>query len=357
MKHFHTPSFLLLLLSLIAATTLHSCKKEMIFPISSGRPYEVLVVLDSTLWMGPAGRALFDVLDTDVPGLPQSERSFRISQVEEKHFNNALIIFRNIIRVNIDPTQFTQARMKYARNKYAMEQVVLTINTPSEAELEKFCREYRQQIVDFITKTEMNRLIRELHKEYSKATMDLAQQLFQCQIYAPKELKSWKKGDAFVWTSNNASSGLESIVIYSYPYEGPSTFNKQYMLRKRDSVMRCNLPGEKPGMYMATDTLCTTVKPTVVHDEFAMELRGLWYMENDCMGGPFVSLSRVDTEAGQVVVAEGFVYAPEKMKRGLIRRLEASLHTLRLPHEQEAFYEIEGGVEEERTDSTARRKQ
>ena len=48
-----------------------------------------------------------------------------------------------------------------------------------------------------------------------------------------------------------------------------------------------------------------------------METRGLWKMEHDAMGGPFVSHSRVDTLNNRVVVAEGFVYAPEKMKRGL----------------------------------------
>ena len=65
-----------------------------------------------------------------------------------------------------------------------------------------------------------------------------------------------------------------------------------------------------------------------------METRGLWKMEHDAMGGPFVSHSRVDTLNNRVVVAEGFVYAPEKMKRGLIRRLEAALYTLCLPGEQ-----------------------
>lgn len=336
---------------LLAVGLLSSCKKEMIFPVASGRPYEVMVVMDSVVWNRPAGRALFNVLDTDVPGLPQSERSFRISQVEVKNFNRSLNIFRNIIRVNIDPKQFSQTRMKFTRDKYALEQIVLTINSPSEADFEKFCTEYRQQIVDFITKTEMNRLIKELYHEYSKATYDLAWQIFNSKMYAPKELKSWKKGDKFLWTSNNASSGLMSICMYSYPYEGPETFNKKYVLHKRDSVMKVNLPGEKPNMYMATDTLCTLVKPIVVHKEFAFEARGLWYMENDCMGGPFVSISRVDTEANEVVVVEGFVYAPEKMKRGLIRRLEASLYTLALPHEQEAFFEIEGGVEEEKADT------
>ena len=63
------------------------------------------------------------------------------------------------------------------------------------------------------------------------------------------------------------------------------------------------------------------------------------------MGGPFVSHSRVDTETNSVVVVEGFVYAPEKMKRGLIRRLEGSLYTLQLPQEQYSL--IDTGLEEE----------
>ena len=335
------------LILLAAALSLTACKKENFFPTASGRPYEVLVVMDSTDWKAPHGRALFDVLDTDVPMLPQSERSFRISQTEVKDFDRVLNIFRNIIIVNIDPHQFTRTKMKFTRDKWAMEQIVLTINSPSEEEFRNFCVEHRQDIVDFLTRTEMNRLVKELKQKHSKVTFDLAKQIFDCEIFAPKELQSYKKGKDFVWTSNNTASGLENIVIYSYPYEGPQTFNKEYLCHKRDSVMQVNLPGEKPGMYMQTDTLCTVVRPIVVHNNYAMEMRGLWIMRNDCMGGPYVSHHRVDTENNRVIGVEGFVYAPEKMKRGLIRRLEGSLYTLKLPEEQYVI-EINPGVEEEK---------
>ena len=259
-------------------------------------------------------------------------------------------IFRNIIQVSIDKTQFSRTGMRFMRNKYAMDQIVLTINSPSEEDFQQFCTDHKQEVIDFLTRSEMNRLIKELEKKYSKVTYDLAWQIFACQFHAPKELTSFKKGEQFFWTSNNTASGLENIVMYSYPYEGPETFNKEYMLAKRDSVMKVNLPGERPGMYMKTDTLCSAVKPIVVHNRYAMEARGLWYMENDCMGGPFVSHSRVDTETNRVVVVEGFVYAPEKMKRGLIRRLEGSLYTLQLPEEQ--FTLIDTGLEEEKAQAS-----
>ena len=75
-----------------------------------------------------------------------------------------------------------------------------------------------------------------------------------------------------------------------------------------------------------------------------------WYVENDCMGGPYVSHHRVDTENNRVIVVEGFVYAPEKMKRGMIRRLEGSLYTLMLPEEQ-YLMEITPDIEEEKKDT------
>ena len=77
-------------------------KKGLLMPNASGLPYEMLVVMDDAQWERPVGRALFNVLDTDVPGLPQSERSFRITRVEPSGMNsNMFRIMRNIIKVDI----------------------------------------------------------------------------------------------------------------------------------------------------------------------------------------------------------------------------------------------------------------
>jgi hypothetical protein len=56
-------------------------------------------------------------------------------------------------------------------------------------------------------------------------------------------------------------------------------------------------------------------------------------MVGDMMGGPFVSHARLDEANQRVIVVEGFVYAPEKDKRNIIRQVEASLYTLKLPGE------------------------
>ncbi len=302
-------------------------------PQASGRPYEVLVIMEHDMWLSATGKALFDVLDTDIPGLPQPERSFHISQAAPKDFNRTLHLFRNIIEVNIDHKQFTHTRMKFVRNEYAENQVILKINSPSQEDFATYVSEHSQDIIDFFNNTEVNRLCLELKEEYSRIGMDLTKEIFGCEFSAPKELKSYKKGKDFLWLSNDAASGLCNICIYSYPYEGPEIFNKRYILHKRDSIMQRNLPGREPDMYVQTDTTWTDVKPIVVHHAYAMEARGLWIMRNDAMGGPFVSHSRVDRVNNRVVTVEGFVYAPEKMKRGLMHRMAGALYTLMLPEE------------------------
>ena len=343
-----------LLCLLLVMLTLVGCKKEYYFPIASGRPYEVLVVMDKSDWEASHGRALYDVLDTDVPGLPQSEPSFHISQCSEASFDNTLNLFRNIILVKINKALYTKTKMKYTRNKWAMNQIVLTIQSPTKADFEAYCRQHSADIVDFLTRTEMNRLVADLHEKHSDVVSDLASEMFGCKIYAPTELKSSKRGKDFFWTSNNAASGMVNLCMYSYAYEGPQSFNKEYVLAKRDSVMQVNIPGAQEGMYMKTDTLYSNVKPIWVHNAYAYEARGLWYVEGDGMGGPYVSQSRVDTLNKRVVVVEGFVYAPEKMKRGLMRRMEACLYSMLLP--QEADMELKTNVDEEKSGNEDRKE-
>ena len=43
-----------------------------------------------------------------------------------------------------------------------------------------------------------------------------------------------------------------------------------------------------------------------------------------------ITVARIDSVNNRVIVAETFVYAPSKMKRSILRRLEASLYTLNM---------------------------
>ncbi len=329
MKHFlYLGMFLMLLFS--------SCSgkkggKSVFATTSSGNAYELLVVVDQDLWQRPAGRALNDVLKSDVPGLPQSEASFRVMFTDPAYFDATLKLVRNIVEVKVSD-MYTQPKMTYEYDVYAHPQAVLNIQAPDEKSFEEYVTRHTQTIVNFFTRAEMNRQIRVLETSYNDYVYTQVKKLFGCEVWVPGALASHKVGDHFLWAGTNSATNDQNFVIYSFPYTDPKTFTKEFFLHKRDSVMKVNIPGAREGMYMATDTAFTSVKPIAVQDKYALEARGLWRIKNDFMGGPFVSHMRLDTINQRIVVSEVFVYSPDKMKRNLIRQMEASLYTLRLPY-------------------------
>src|SRR3712207_8115782 len=78
-------------------------------PLASGRPFEILVVVDQDVRERPAGRALHDVFDTDVPGFPQSEPSFRRSEAHTSELQSRqYLVCRPLLENKRVQAQITQ---------------------------------------------------------------------------------------------------------------------------------------------------------------------------------------------------------------------------------------------------------
>ncbi len=338
-----------LLTALIAMVGCKEGGATLLTPASSGRPYEMLVVMDDSLWERPAGRALFDALDTDVPGLPQSERSFRIMQINDKQMNSTFALFRNIIVPKIDRI-YSQVKFKFTRDMKASPQMVMTIQAPNEQAFADYVSKNKQTIVDFFTRAEMNRQVKLLEKDHSYLVEQLVKDSFQCTVHVPAELENYKRGKDFLWATTNRERDDLNFVIYTYPFTDKNTFTLDYFVHKRDSFMKANLPGPLDGSYMSTYTDYLISQDIAVRGKYAQEVKGLWQMEGAVMGGPFVSHVRVDEKNQRVIVSEAFVYSPGRKKRDIMRRMEAALYTLVLPGE-EASATVVGtdveGVEEE----------
>ena len=321
-----------ILFILLTTVLFASCGDTSTFKRTSvGNPYEVLVVCTQEFWDSPAGRALEGVLDTDIPGLPQSERSFRISRTEQ--LSNLTKPFRNIITIDIDKDFYSRTLFKYSEDVFARSQVVMTIQSPSRDEFEKFVKENAQVIVDFFTSVEMNRQIENLKQKHNVQALETVKELFGCELMVPVEMSGEKRGKDFVWLSdfNSVNPEILSFVMYSYPYTSVDNFSLENYIQKRDSIMKQNMPGGKPGQYIQTEKEYVNITETSYRDRYLQIARGLWYMENDMMGGPFVSHSVVDEKNNRVIVVEAFVYAAGQKKGKFIRKLEASLYTLKLP--------------------------
>lgn len=322
-------------LVLVAVTLLMGCKgkKSLFTPAASGRPYELLVVIGDAMWDQPAGRAIFDVLDTDVPGLSQSERSFRFMHCSQKNYDATMRLLRNIIKVNIDDKMYTQAKMSVSHDVYASPQLMLKIQAPNQASFAEYVSKNKKQILDIFNRAEMSRQIAQLKKGHSSMVSSKVDSLFGCDIWLPSEMQSSKVRKDFLWAATNTATGDLNFVMYSYPFVTDSTFTQKYFIEKRDSFMKANIPGASFGSYMKTDSRFVSTHAIDINGEYCQVNRGLWRVNGDQMGGPFVSHTMIDREHARVITSEVFVYSPDRPNRNLIRRIEASLFTLQLPED------------------------
>ena len=168
-----------------------------------------------------------------------------------------------------------------------------------------------------------------LKQSHSSVVLNAVNEMFGFKLYAPASIDAVKKGKDFVWASSDAEDNRLNICVYTLPFNDGTMFGLSQFIEMRDSVMKINIEGERPGQYMTTNAPSVIVDAIEVDGNPVFEARGLWEMEGDMMGGPFVSLAVADTVQKHIVVAEAFVYAPSREKRNLLRQTEAALQTLR----------------------------
>lgn len=317
-----------LLLALLGA-----CHSTPSVITATGMPYEVVVVATPVVWNDTLGTVLKEELRQPIRGLPQPEPTMRITYVEPNDFSGLMTYVRNILIVDVDGGKYTRLSLRTEKNRWAAGQTVVYLTAPNETVLTDYLKLHQEVLTGYFTRVEMARMAQVMQETYSSHVMDKVKSKFNVMLNVPSDIVSDKDTTDFYWASNNANTGRMDVVVYTFPYTDANTFSQEYLKMMRDSILGANIPGAYPNSHMTTVPFGLSYEAKKLQGKYCGVLRGLWKMEGDMMGGPFVSYARLDEANNRIVVAEGFVYAPETDKRNYIRRLEASLHTLRLPGE------------------------
>lgn len=301
---------------------------------ATGWPFEVIVVMDQTYWKGEAGQLLKEQLEEAVPALPQYEPSMRLTYTEPTRFNGLLRYVRNILIVTVDPNKYTRSGFKVEVNQWATGQSVVYLYAPTTAALTEYLLMNEGRLVAHFNTVERNRWITGFGSRNSAWVNKRLQEQFGISLFVPEDMMASKDTTEFLWVSNNAKRARMDVLVYSFPYTTDQAFTQDNLVAMRDSVLMRNVPGSFPNSYMSTEKRGGLLyEPITLRGKYCGVLRGLWRVEGDKMGGPFVSHAFLDEKQRKVIVVEAFVFAPESKKANLIRRLEASLFTLRFVRE------------------------
>lgn len=323
-----TMKHLAIIIGLIGSLALFtSCDGRGGFLSASGATNEVIVLMDDVQWEGEAGRALFNILNSNVPALPQPEPNFRILHLIPENFTSTFKMARNVIVPEISEV-YSYPRLAADIDKYAMGQVIMNIYAPDEASFAEFVTENEETIINYFVQKELERTAQWL-KNDSPNPLARVHQMFGINIHFPRGLTRVTEHENFYWATNDAPRSRRDIAIYQFPYTTETVFERDSLIEIRNRILGEHIKGSFGSeMTTAVNSYPPDYRRIEVDGLFRAELRGLWEMTTDMMGGPFVMQAFVNEESGMVVVVETFVYAPETTKRNLMRNLEATLYTI-----------------------------
>lgn len=320
---------------MVAGVLCLSCSdggRERRKPASKGLPSELLLVVDKDLWHTDLADTLDIITKGDVPGLMQHEDYFRTVRVYAEDYRRNYTTMHSKLYVRRN-TSLKSACIGVSRDVSAVPQIEVTVEGPDVEGLRALLSRSGGYLRDVIGDFQIGMRQNALRHRFSRKVRDDLHEVLGMTMYAPAGIVATKKGLDFLWGGSNLNERDLNVVVYAYPWDGGDVLNVEGFVRKRDSVMMANIPGGGPDQWM--ETVCEAGKPVVtsrirtVDGRPVQEVRGLWQMRNAALGGPFVSIVRVDSAQGRVVAAEGFVYSPGTDKRDLVRQVEAAIRTLK----------------------------
>lgn len=321
-------SFLTVLIFILIWSGCSDTGQQIMHKNITGKAGEMVIVISRKSWDDIPGKLLRQTLAQPQYSLPQDEPLFDLISVPHEAFKEIFQTTRNIIQTRISPI-IENPGVSFTENIWAYPQATVQINARNNEEFEKLFNEHSDRIIGYFLKAERDRMVSNYNNYHDKAVRNILSEKYDIHLNVPPGFQITQENDNFVWIRYETPEIAQAIMLYWFPYTSDSTFTLDYLLHKRDSILRANVPGPTEGSYMCTERRVDPLFQIIRHNKnYAADIRGLWRVQNDFMGGPFVMLAELDAVRQRVVVADGYVYAPSKEKRNFTRQVEAMIYSL-----------------------------
>ena len=316
----------------LAAISVISCseskRREALLPNIIGKAGEVIVVIDKGQWEGVVGTTLRDTLACECPFLPQREPLYTLVNVAPSGFTQMFQLHRNIVIVNIDPS-VTEPGVLYRNDVWARPQCVIRINAADSDTAVQLIKENSSRMVATLEQAERDRVIANTKKYEELSLAPVVTEMIGGSPHFPSGYKLKKKSDDFIWIEYHPQFVTQGVLVFKYPVvEGQQMMGLDSILENSKQMLQDNVPGMFENTYM---TIADVQRPSIEYKKYKgldfAEIKGFWEVQNDFMGGPFVSHAFYSKDGKDVIVLFAFVYAPKYDKRQYLRQVESIIYS------------------------------
>jgi hypothetical protein len=317
----------------LAIFLLGSCSQSpqtSLLPTITGKPGEVVMIVDDNVWKSSVGDSLKAIFTLDYPSLPQEEPIFTATHIPHIAFSNIFKTHRNLLFVNIkQKLPVDSSKILIKQDIWANDQLIIDCQAPNTQTAANLIGKNKEKIISLINIKERHRIQKAYDHNKNKGLAKLIKNKFHINITIPVSYNLNKDTTNFIWISRETVNISQGIFIYSYPYNDTSNFSLQHIIEQRNNFLKRYIPGAVPNSWMTTEErLGLQIVRFRQAEKYYSEIRGLWRVENDFMGGPFISLTTTSTDGKQLITVEGYVYAPKHRKREYLRQMEAIVYSI-----------------------------
>lgn len=318
----------------LATLALFACKqnsKTRFLPSISGKAGEVIVVIQKADWDNALGKCVREVLAADCPYLPVREPLYSVVNVAPSAFNSLFNVHRNIVLLEVG-SKIDTVGIEYLKDAWASPQCLIKICAPDTTKACELIRQNGDKMIDVLEQAERERVIQGSIRYENKDLTSKVKECFGGSVHIPNSYRLVTSKNDFMWLqSNGQGDAFQALVFYKYPAQsGVNELELERVLAKRDEFMKSYVSGPVPGSYGKTAS-AESFPPYLEYLKYKgrdfAQIRGMWELEGDYMGGPFVAEAFYSQDGKEVIVTEGCIYLPAKDKRLNLRQVESLLYS------------------------------
>ncbi len=298
---------------------LYSCEKDNYVAPSTGAPYELVLFANGDIQKTSAMDTLRAALQKEVMWINRSEPLFDFIVMPRSSMRTLAMRHRNVMILTLDST-LKHNVMAADTNVYSRGQIMVQLSSPSVDSMTNYIWQHRNVLSGVFHKYERDRFIKRVNM-YNEAGLEKAiEKKFGFSMKIPRGYRVDAEDKDFMWLGFQTKLGSINIVIYKFTT--PPT-GENWLLDERNIALK-SVPGPSEGSYVATEMeLRPETTLQTINEVNWYQTRGLWKVENDFMGGPFINYV-TKVEDGYIGI-DMFVQAPDtnEKQRNYIRQLES----------------------------------
>ena len=322
---------LLLLSGLFGAV---SCKYDVpTLPGSGGKTCEIIIVTPERHWTGLVGDSIRSWFERIQPALNQPEPLFDLVNIEPKRFNESNMFqrHRNVFIVEFDTA--AEPKLELLQDAWAFPQAVAKFSVPDTEAFGRLFSENKENLLSLFYMKEYQRIQKAFKSTEAVDVTERLRRQFGIMMVFPDGFDFAAAGKDFGWIRKESKDYGQGIIFSIHPYTSVEEFQTGNIIAWRNAMCR-NIPGPAEGSYMSTELEVAEFypqsRPVDINGLYAVETRGLWRLEGDFMGGPFVNYLIADTARRRLIMVDAYLYSPRKPKRDLLLQMEAVARSFKL---------------------------